>query len=150
MRLAVWLDALVLADSSGARYIGTCMYLNTTSAHAADIHARDKERAELARYVDSFLEGNEITVLETRTTPRPDRPTYNSAISVSPAKAKQVGVAREEAAALVRELSTIEIEGVTIRRSATEVAKAMRQRGYKMRAPSVRRIAESIGITLIV
>lgn len=54
MRLAVWLDALVLADSSGARYIGACMYLNTTSAHAADIHARDKERAELARYVDSF------------------------------------------------------------------------------------------------
>lgn len=95
MRLAVWLDALVLADSSGARYIGACMYLNTTSAHAADIHARDKERAELARYVDSFLENNEVTVLETRTAPRPDRPdrpAYNSAISVSPAKAKQACV----------------------------------------------------------
>lgn len=148
MRLAVWLDALVLADSSDARYIGACMYLNTTSAHAAEIYARENDRAKLARYVDSFLESNEITVLETRTTPRPDRPAYNSAISVSPAKAKQVGVAREEAAALVRELSTIEIEGVTIRRSATEVAKAMRLRGYKMRAPSVIRIAESVGIEL--
>lgn len=148
MRLAVWLDALVLADSSGARYIGACMYLNTTSAHAAEIYARENDRAKLARYVDSFLESNEITVLETRTTPRPDRPAYNSALSVSPARAKQVSLAREELAVLVRELSTIEIEGVTIRRSATEVAKAMRQRGYKMRAPSVIRIAESIGIAL--
>lgn len=148
MRLAVWLDALVLADSSDARYIGACMYLNTTSAHAADIYARDKERAELARYVDSFLENNEITVLETRTVPRYERPAFNSAINVSQTKAKQAGVAREEIASLVRDLSTIEIEGVTIRRSAAEVAKAMRQRGYKMRAPSVIRIAESIGIAL--
>ena len=124
------------------------MQTGSTSIHASEIHARESDRAEIARYVNSFLEGNEITVLETRTAPRPDRPAYNSAISVSPAKAKQVGVAREEAAALVRELSTIEIEGVTIRRSATEVAKAMRQRGYKMRAPSVIRIAESIGVSL--
>lgn len=124
------------------------MQTGSTSVHAAEIYARENDRAKLARYVDSFLEGNEITVLETRTTPHPDRPAYNSAISVSPAKAKQVGVAREEAAALVRELSTIEIEGVTIRRSATEVAKLMRDRSYKMRAPSVLRIAESIGIAL--
>ena len=124
------------------------MQAGSTSVHAAEIYARESARAEIARYVDSFLEGNEIPVLETRTVPLPDRPAYNSAISVSPAKAKQVGVAREEAAALVRELSTIEIEGVTIRRSATEVAKAMRQRGYKMRAPSVIRIAENIGLEL--
>ena len=124
------------------------MQTGSTSIHASEIHARENDRAKLARYVDSFLEGNEITVLETRTTPRPDRPAYNSAISVSPAKAKQVSAAREELSALVRELSTIEIEGVTIRRSATEVAKAMRQRGHKMRAPSVIRIAESIGIAL--
>ncbi len=120
-----------------------CISVNTT-----EIVMRDAVRNELQSKIDEFLKSNEITVLETRTTPRPDRPTYNSAISVSPAKAKQVGVAREEAAALVRELSTIEIEGVTIRRSATEVAKAMRLRGYKMRAPSVQRIAASIGIEL--
>lgn len=120
------------------------------SVNTAEIVMRDAVRNELQSKMDEFLKSNKITVLETRTTPRPDRPTYNSAISVSPAKAKQVGVAREEAAALVRELSTIEIEGVTIRRSATEVAKAMRQRGYKMRAPSVIRIAESIGIQLMV
>lgn len=148
MRLAVWLDALVLADSSDARYIGACMYLNTTSAHAADIHARDKQRAELARYVDSFLENNEITVLETRIAPRPDRPAYNSALSVSPARAKQVSLARDELADLVRELSTIEIEGVRIKRSAHEVAKIMRSKGYKLRALSVRRIAASIGLEL--
>lgn len=124
------------------------MQTGSTSIHAAEIYARENDRAKLSRYVDSFLEGNEITVLETRTTPRPDRPAYNSALSVSPARSKQVSLAREELAALVRELSTIEIEGVTIRKSATEVAKAMRQRGYKMRAPSVIRIAESIGIEL--
>ncbi len=124
------------------------MQTGSTSIHASEIHARESDRAEIARYVDSFLENNEITVLETRTTPRSDRPAYNSALSVSPARAKQVSLAREELAALVRELSTIEIEGVTIRRSAAEVAKAMRQRGYKMRAPSVKRIAESIGVNL--
>ena len=124
------------------------MQTGSTSIHASEIHARESDRAEIARYVDSFLEGNEITVLETRTTPRPDRPAYNSALSVSPASSKQVSLAREELAALVRELSTIEIEGVTIRKSATEVAKAMRLRGYKMRAPSVIRIAENIGLEL--
>lgn len=118
------------------------------SVNTAEIVMRDAVRNELQSKMDEFLKSNEITVLETRTAPRPDRPAYNSALSVSPARAKQVSLAREELAALVRELSTIEIEGVTIRRSAAEVAKAMRQRGYKMRAPSVIRIAESIGIEL--
>lgn len=118
------------------------------SVNTAEIVMRDAVRNELQSKMDEFLKSNEITVLETRTTPRPDRPAYNSALSVSPARAKQVSLAREELAALVRELSTIEIEGVTIRRSATEVAKAIRIRGHKMRAPSVIRIAENIGLEL--
>lgn len=122
-----------------------CISVNTT-----EILMRNSVRNELKNKMAEFLKSNSITVLETRTVPRPDRPAYNSAINVSPAKAKQVSAAREELSALMRELSTIEIEGVTIRRSAAEVAKAMRQRGYKMRAPSVNRIAESIGITLAV
>ena len=119
------------------------------SVNTAEIVMRDAVRNELQSKRDEFLKSNEITVLETRTTPRPDRPAYNSALSVSPARSKQVSLAREELAALVRELSTIEIEGVTIRKSATEVAKAMRLRGHKMRAPSVKRIDESIGIKLV-
>ena len=118
------------------------------SVNTAEIVMRDAVRNELQSKMDEFLKSNEITVLETRTTPRSDRPAYNSALSVSPARAKQVSLAREELAALVRELSTIEIEGVTIRRSATEVAKAIRIRGHKMRAPSVIRIAENIGLEL--
>lgn len=118
------------------------------SVNTAEIVMRDAVRNELQSKIDEFLKANEITVLETRTVPRYERPAFNSAINVSQTKAKQVGVAREEIASLVRDLSTIEIEGVTIRRSAAEVAKAMRQRGYKMRAPSVIRIAESIGIAL--
>ena len=118
------------------------------SVNTAEIVMRDAVRNELQSKMDEFLKSNEITVLETRTVPRYERPAFNSRINVSQTKAKQVGVAREEIASLVRDLSTIEIEGVTIRRSAAEVAKAMRQRGYKMRAPSVIRIAESIGIAL--
>lgn len=118
------------------------------SVNTVEIVMRDAVRNELQSKMDEFLKSNEITVLETRTTPRSDRPAYNSALSVSPARAKQVSLAREELAALVRELSTIEIEGVTIRRSATEVAKAIRIRGHKMRAPSVIRIAENIGLEL--
>lgn len=120
-----------------------CISVNTT-----EILMRNSVRNELKNKMAEFLKSNSITVLETRTVPRPDRPAYNSAINVSPAKAKQVSAAREELSALVRELSTIEIEGVTIRKSATEVAKAMRLRGHKMRAPSVKRIAESIGVSL--
>lgn len=120
-----------------------CISVNTT-----EIIMRNPVRNELKNKMSEFLKSNSITVLETRTAPRSDRPAYNSALSVSPARAKQVSLAREELAALVRELATIEIEGVTMRRSATEVAKAMRIRGHKMRAPSVKRIAESIGITL--
>ena len=118
------------------------------SVNTAEIVMRDAVRNELQSKIDEFLKANEITVLETRTVPRYERPAFNSAINVSQTKAKQVGVAREEIASLVRDLSTIEIEGVTIRRSAAEVAKAMRQRGYKMRALSVIRIAESIGVSL--
>lgn len=122
-----------------------CISVNTT-----EIIMRNSVRNELKNKMAEFLKSNSITVLETRTVPRSDRPAYNSALSVSPARAKQVSLAREELAGLVRELSIIEIEGVTIRRSATEVAKAIRLRGHKMRAPSVKRIAESIGIKLAV
>lgn len=122
-----------------------CISVNTT-----EILMRNSVRNELKNKMAEFLKSNSITVLETRTVPRPDRPAYNSAISVSPAKAKQVSTAREELATMVRELATIEVEGIKLRRSATEIAKVMRSRGHKMRAPSVKRIAESIGITLIV
>ena len=121
-----------------------CISVNTT-----EIIMRNSVRNELKNKIAEFLKSNSITVLEARTAPRSDRPAYNSALSVSPARAKQVSLAREELAALVRELSIIEIEGVTICRSATEVAKAMRLRGHKLRAPSVKRIAESIGIKLV-
>lgn len=121
-----------------------CISVNTT-----EIIMRNSVRNELKNKMAEFLKSNSITVLEARTAPRSDRPAYNSALSVSPARAKQVSLAREELAALVRELSIIEIEGVTICRSAPEVAKAMRIRGHKLRAPSVKRIAESIGIKLV-
>ncbi|MDY0190671.1 MAG: hypothetical protein RBR22_08055 [Desulfuromonas sp.] len=120
-----------------------CISVNTT-----EIIMRNSVRNELKNKTAEFLKSNSITVLETRTAPRPERPAYNSAISVSPAKAKQVSVAREELATLVRELATVQLMGLEIKRSATEIAKVMRCRGYKMRAPSVIRIAESIGIAL--
>lgn len=116
------------------------------STNTADIQLRDAVRNELQSKVDVFLQSKEITFLETRTVPRVERPAYNSAISVSPLKAKQVSTDREDYAAQVRELSTIEIHGIPIKRSATEIAKIMRQRGYKVRSTSVMRIADSIGI----
>lgn len=120
-----------------------CISVNTT-----EIIMRNSVRNELKNKMDEFLKSNEITVLETQSPARIERPAYNAAISVSPSKAKQVSTDREDYAAQVRELSTMEIHGIPIKRSATEIAKLMRQRGYKMRAPSVIRIAESIGIEL--
>lgn len=124
------------------------MQLVSTSIHAADIYARDSERAELARYVDRFLENNEITVLEIRTTPPPNRETFNRAITVVPSKQLAVSADREIVDSMVRELAFIEIEGVRIARSAYEIGKLMREKGYKLRAQSVKRVAKSIGIEL--
>lgn len=124
------------------------MQAGYTSVNTTEILMRDAMRNDLQNKTAEFLKSNSITVLEARTVPRHERPAYNSAINVSPAKAKQVSTAREELATMVRELSTIEIEGVTIRRPAVEIAKVMRSKGYKLRAPSVKRIAESIGIAL--
>lgn len=125
------------------------MQAGYTSVNTTEILMRDGMRNDLQNKTAEFLKSNSITVLETRTVPRHERPAYNSAINVSPAKAKQVSTAREELAAMVRELSTIETEGVTIRRPAVEIAKVMRSKGYKLRTPSVKRIAESIGIALV-
>ncbi len=125
------------------------MQAGYTSVNTTEILMRDAVRHDLQNKTAEFLKSNSITVLETRTVPRPDRPAFNSAITVSPARAKQVGVAREELAALVRELATVQLMGIETKRSATEIAKVMRGRGYKMRAPSVIRIAESIGIALV-
>lgn len=120
-----------------------CISVNTT-----EILMRNSVRNELKNKMAEFLKSNSITVLETRTAPRSDRPAYNSAINVSPAKAKQVSAAREELSALVRELSTIVIEGVVMKRSAIEIARIMRTKGHKLKAPSVTRIAESLGVEL--
>ena len=84
-----------------------CISVNTT-----EIIMRNSVRNELKNKMAEFLKSNSITVLEARTAPRSDRPAYNSALSVSPARAKQVSLAREELAALVRELSIIEIESI--------------------------------------
>lgn len=125
------------------------MQAGYTSVNTTEILMRDAVRNELHNKTAEFLKSNAITVLEARTVPRPDRPAFNSAISVSPARAKQVSAAREELTALVRKLATEQQMGIEIKRSATEIAKLLRQSGYKVRTPSVLRIAESIGIVLI-
>lgn len=124
------------------------MQAGSTSVHAAEIYARENDRAELAKHIDSFLENNEITVLETRTTPPPNRETFNRALTVAPNKQLAVSVDRESVDSMVRELAFIEIEGVRIARSAYEIGKLMREKGYKLRSQSVKRVAKSIGIEL--
>lgn len=122
------------------------MQQHSTSSNASEILIRNAIRNELQIKMQEFLQTNEITVLEAQIPARIERPAYNAVISVSPHKAKQVNIEREEYTTQVRELSTIEIRGIPIRRSATEIAKLMRQRGYKARSSSVIRVAESLGI----
>lgn len=125
------------------------MQLVSTSIHAADIYARDSERAELARYVDRFLENNEVTVLETRTAPPPNRPIFNLTISKTASRQKAADLSSETIAAEVRALAAIDMfDGVRMKRRASEVAKIMRARGYKLSAQSVIRIASRIGVEL--
>lgn len=122
----------------------------STSINSSEILMREPFRNDIARKVSEFLERNSITVLSTRTTGISEKAlTFNSIIAVVPNKRAHVAAEKERLESTIKELSFIEIDGVTLIRSAYEVAKIMRTRGYKMRAQSVQRIAKGIGISLV-
>ena len=125
------------------------MQLNK-SIHATDIAGRESDRQKLAKLTKKFLKTGSVTFLETRTTPLPGRAVFNHGGAAMTDSPKTQGLAgdREEIIAEVRKLAVLEIEGVKIKRSAFEIGQIMRANGYKLRAQSVRRIAESSGVDL--
>lgn len=88
-------------------------------------------------------------MLETRIAPPPNRPIFNQIISKTASRQKAADLNSETIAAEVRALAAIDMfDGVTMKRRASEVAKIMRARGYKLSAQSVIRIASRIGVEL--
>ena len=125
------------------------MQAGSISANASEILMRDTDRERIQRQVDAFLESKEITVLSTRLAPiRETTYAFNTIIATAPSKQRMVADDKENVEILVKRFSTIEMHGVRIRRSAPEVARLMRERGYKLRGPSVQRVAQSIGVKL--
>lgn len=125
------------------------MQEGSISANASEILMRNIDRERIQRQVDAFLESKEITVLSTRLAPiRETTYAFNTVIATAPSKLRSVAGDKENVEILVRRFSTIEIDGVRIRRSAPEVASLIRERGYKLRGPSVQRVAQSIGVKL--
>lgn len=118
------------------------------SIHASEIRTKDIERMEIAAKTAEFLKASSIPTLETRTHSRIDRPSFNTAISVVPTRRAAVAAEKETIELAVRELSRIEIEGVTLKRSALAIAIALKKRGFKLETKAVRRIAYSLGIDL--
>ena len=118
------------------------------SIHASEINLKADERNMLAAKVALFLKAKDIPLLETRTGHRQERYAFNTAISVVPARRAAVAAEKEAIELAVRELSRIEIEGVELKRSASEISLLLKRRGFKLGAVSVRRIAHSLHIEL--
>lgn len=120
------------------------------SINASEIRMREPDRERIQRQTDEFLESNEIQELGTRLAPMPDRAlAFNNIIATAPSKLSAVTADKEMVETLVRRFSTIEIDGVKIRRTSYEIARLLRERGYKLRSPSVKRVAQSIGVKLV-
>lgn len=118
------------------------------SINASEIRMRDQLREDLGRKVNDFLKSGTITKIDNGTVKTETRPQFNHIIATAPAKRAERQQEKEALHAAIAELSYIEIAGVTLIRSAHEVSALLRQRGFKLLSPSVRRIAESIGIAL--
>lgn len=118
------------------------------SIHASEINLKADERNMLAAKVALFLKAKDVPLLEIRTTYRKERYSFNTAISVVPARRAAVAAEKEAIELAVRELSRIEIEGVELKRSAQEISLLLKKRGFKLGAVSVRRIAHSLHIEL--
>lgn len=118
------------------------------SAHATDIQLKDAARNEIAGKVAAFLRKNTIQAAPASTKSREVKPTFNTAISVTPSRQTAVATDKEEIALAIRKYADIEIDGVRIRRSAAEVSVLLHGLGYRLQAASTRRVAESMGIQL--
>lgn len=118
------------------------------SINASEIRVRDPIREDLGRKVSEFLKSGSITKVGTGTVKTETRPQFNHIIAVAPTKRAERQQEKEALHAAIAELSHIEIAGVTLIRSAHEVSALLRQRGFKLLSPSVKRVAESIGIHL--
>ena len=118
------------------------------SINASEIRVRDQVREDLNLKVREFLKSGSITKVGTGTVKTETRPQFNHIIAVAPTKRAERQQEKEALHAAIAELSHIEIAGVTLIRSAHEVSALLRQRGFKLLSPSVKRVAESIGIQL--
>lgn len=135
---------LIMTSASKAAF----MQPPAASTHDTEVRMRDADRLSLSAQVEQFLKGNKITQVSTRCYERKVRPTFNNAIALAPTRRTAAAAEKEKLHAAIRELSYIEIAGVKLRRSATEVAKLLQQKGFKLRAQSVMRAAGGIGIEL--
>ncbi len=111
---------------------------------------RSADRESIASRVSEFLKSGSITKLDIRKGPREERPVlFNNSISSAPSKAPQVAKEKEAIESAIRELSTVVIDGEVVERSSGQIARIMRDNGYKLRATSVLRIAKGIGVNLL-
>ena len=118
------------------------------SINASEIRVRDQVREDLNLKVREFLKSGSITKVGAGTVKTETRPQFNHIIAVAPNKRAERQQEKEALHAAIAELSHIEIAGVTLIRSAHEVSALLRQREFKLLSPSVKRVAESIGIQL--
>lgn len=125
------------------------------SINASEVLLREPIRMDLERKVKEFLKQKSVNEVEQGLGSKENKFVFNDSISLAPtrrtvAPTRRTAAAAEKEAlhAAIAELSHIEIAGVTLIRSAYEVSALLRQRGFKLLSPSVKRVAESIGIQL--
>lgn len=119
------------------------------SINTSHIASKAALRAELAESVEAFLKAGVVTQASIGETAKlTKKPQFNHILATEPTKQAERAAAREALHAAIAELAHAEIEGVTLVRSAHEVATMLRPMGFRLVSPSVKRVAESIGIYL--
>lgn len=125
------------------------MQTNRVSTHLTEILTLNSAREELNELVSKFLKKNKITVVQTNVFAKSSgTAAFNNQITESNKKRETNFERREKMIKKIRQLSTIEIGGETISRSAYEIAKLMRESGYRVTAPSITRIAHESNIKI--
>jgi hypothetical protein len=117
------------------------MQASYTSVNTAEIKMREAVRYDLQNKTAEFLKSNAITVVGDRAS-APDRAlAFNRTIATAPSRLSVVAADKEAIESMVLRFSKVKM-------TSYEIAKVLRERGYKLRSSSVKRVAGSIGIYL--
>lgn len=116
--------------------------MQSVSINSTDILLKNIEREKLQSQIEAYLSVSEITVVDNRLEPLPEKVyAFSRIIATAPSRLSVVAADKEAIESMVRRFSKVKM-------TSYEIAKVLRERGYNLRSSSVKRVAQSIGVEL--